>query len=170
MDPALVGAAHDRCLAIHPYTLEEKTEMRNLVGLGVDGMFTNFPNRLNEVLAEVPGKETLDADLAAARAADPPESEPSGTGPSETEQTVSLQARELLENWRSVPGTADDGTIDAGELDAWVSQARLKATARGRARAADRRIGRVLAFSPAGADGAWPHEAVRAVVERVQSV
>ena len=70
MDPALVEDAHERCLAIHPYTLEEKPEMRNLVGLGVDGMFTNFPGRLNEVLAEVPGKEPLDADLAAARAAE----------------------------------------------------------------------------------------------------
>ena len=50
VDAALVQAAHDRCLDIHPYTVNASTEMSALVALGVDGMFTNFPDRLNEVL------------------------------------------------------------------------------------------------------------------------
>lgn len=66
VDAALVEAAHERCLEIHPYTVNETHEMRALIGLGVDGMFTNFSARLDDVLtrAAVGGKH------AAKRAAD----------------------------------------------------------------------------------------------------
>lgn len=90
-------------------------------------------------------------------------------GPSETEQAVALQAHQLLDGWRLLPGTAEDGTPDAARLNAWVSEARATATARDLITAADRLIGRVLAFSPEGADGAWPHEAARHVIERTES-
>lgn len=126
------------------------------------------PRIFHEELGRRPG---LFAEVVAA--VYPPDAEEEPAPPeaeaSEAEQAVSLHARELLDGWRTVPGTADDGTIDAGKLDAWVSEARVTATARNRAQAADRQIGRVLAFSPAGADGAWPHEAVRAVIEKAQS-
>lgn len=52
VDRGLVEAAHARCLAIHPYTLLEEPEMREMIELGVDGMFTDFPNRLEGVLGE----------------------------------------------------------------------------------------------------------------------
>jgi glycerophosphoryl diester phosphodiesterase len=52
VDRGLVEAAHARCLALHPYTLLEKPDMRELIDLGVDGMFTDFPNRLEGVLGE----------------------------------------------------------------------------------------------------------------------
>ena len=65
-DGPLVKAAHEHCLAVHPYTVNEKPEMESLIGLGVDGMFTNFPDRLEEVL----GTRTLPWDTAAARAAE----------------------------------------------------------------------------------------------------
>ena len=44
-------------------------------------MLTNFPDRLEEVFAEVLGKESLDADLAAARAAEAYWACESGAGP-----------------------------------------------------------------------------------------
>ena len=50
VDAALVRAAHARCLDVHPYTVDDAAEMRALVALGVDGMFTNFPARLRAVL------------------------------------------------------------------------------------------------------------------------
>nr|WP_239587077.1 glycerophosphodiester phosphodiesterase [Bacillus ectoiniformans] len=37
-------------LEIHPYTVNEKEEMQKLIDWGVTGIFTNFPDRLNEVL------------------------------------------------------------------------------------------------------------------------
>ena len=52
VDRGLVGSAHTRCLAVHPYTLLEEPDMRRLIDLGVDGMFTDFPNRLEGVLGE----------------------------------------------------------------------------------------------------------------------
>jgi glycerophosphoryl diester phosphodiesterase len=52
VDAALVAAAHARCLDIHPYTVNDPTAMANLVALGVDGMFTNFPDRLNTLLGD----------------------------------------------------------------------------------------------------------------------
>ena len=76
VDVALVESAHVRCLAVHPYTLEEKSDMRHLVDLGVDGMFTNFPDRLEEVLAE----KAVDGNLAAGDAADAYQTCRAGTG------------------------------------------------------------------------------------------
>ena len=49
VDAALVAAAHARGLLVHPYTVNDAAEMRALVALGVDGMFTNFPERLAAV-------------------------------------------------------------------------------------------------------------------------
>lgn len=71
VDAALVRAAHARCLDIHPYTVNEKPEMRRLINLGVDGMFTNFPDRLDAVLGKdaVEGRKragTLAAQASAA--------------------------------------------------------------------------------------------------------
>lgn len=71
VDAALVEAAHGRCLDIHPYTVNEPAEMEGLIRLGVDGMFTNFPDRLDEVL----GKDAIQGrKLAAKRAAEASES------------------------------------------------------------------------------------------------
>ncbi|WP_226673968.1 glycerophosphodiester phosphodiesterase [Rossellomorea aquimaris] len=46
--------AHD--LLIHPYTVLEKEDMRRLIEWGVTGMFTNYPDRLQEVLKEMKKK------------------------------------------------------------------------------------------------------------------
>jgi glycerophosphoryl diester phosphodiesterase len=52
VDAALVKAAHDLCLDVHPYTLIEARDMKALLDLGVDGMFTNNPDRLEELLGK----------------------------------------------------------------------------------------------------------------------
>jgi glycerophosphoryl diester phosphodiesterase len=51
VDAALVDAAHARCLDVHPYTVNETSEMAALLAMGVDGMFTNFLDRLTALLA-----------------------------------------------------------------------------------------------------------------------
>ncbi len=48
VDAPLVAAAHERCLDVHPYTVNERAEMDALIAVGVDGMFTNYPDRLNQ--------------------------------------------------------------------------------------------------------------------------
>jgi len=59
-----VAAAHDRCLALHPWTVNDTSAMSSLVTLGVDGMFTNFPDQLDSVL----GADAQRARRAARRA------------------------------------------------------------------------------------------------------
>jgi glycerophosphoryl diester phosphodiesterase len=50
VDGRLVAAAHARGIVVHPYTVNEEPEMRRLHGLGVDGMFTDVPDRLRGLL------------------------------------------------------------------------------------------------------------------------
>jgi glycerophosphoryl diester phosphodiesterase len=66
VDAALVEAAHEHCLAVHPYTVNTVEEMEALIALGVDGMFTNNPDLLDEVL----GADALTGEEAAQQAAD----------------------------------------------------------------------------------------------------
>lgn len=49
VDQRFVEAAHARRLVVHPYTVNEVAEMKRLRGLGVDGMFTDFPGRLDSL-------------------------------------------------------------------------------------------------------------------------
>ena len=52
VDQGLVDAAHEHGLVVHPYTANEEAEMRRLVALGVDGLFTDYPDRLNALLGD----------------------------------------------------------------------------------------------------------------------
>ena len=61
VDGALVAAAHARCLEVHPYTVNETADLQALIALGVDGMFTNFPDRLTALR----GRSTSAGPLAA---------------------------------------------------------------------------------------------------------
>lgn len=49
---ALVGAAHAAGLGVIPYVVDDVATMRHLVRLGVDGLITNRPERLRQVLAD----------------------------------------------------------------------------------------------------------------------
>jgi glycerophosphoryl diester phosphodiesterase len=55
VDPALVAAAHARCLQVHPYTVNDAATMELLLALDVDGMFTNFPGLLENLLGKRAG-------------------------------------------------------------------------------------------------------------------
>ena len=50
-DAALVAAAHEHGLEVVPYVVDDPPTMRHLVDLGVDGLITNYPDRLRDVLA-----------------------------------------------------------------------------------------------------------------------
>jgi glycerophosphoryl diester phosphodiesterase len=65
VDAALVEEAHALCLDVHPYTVNEKADMRALIDLGVDGMFTNFPDRLEKLLGKRAAEGKTGATLAA---------------------------------------------------------------------------------------------------------
>ena len=50
VDAAFVAAAHDRCLAVHPYTVDDPVRLAELIDAGVDGVFTNRPDVLDALL------------------------------------------------------------------------------------------------------------------------
>jgi hypothetical protein len=80
------------------------------------------------------------------------------------------QAFALLQSWHGpIPGATEDGRVNPAALDAWVDAARAGLQAAGRGVIGDQRIGHALWYAPAGEDGLHPHEAVRAVLERVSS-
>jgi glycerophosphoryl diester phosphodiesterase len=54
VDAALVEAAHAEGLAVYVFTVDDAAEMRRMLALGVDGLFTNFPDRMR-ALVDAPG-------------------------------------------------------------------------------------------------------------------
>lgn len=48
----LLDSAHGRGLTVVPYTVNDATQMRTLIDLGVDGLITDVPDRLRTVLAQ----------------------------------------------------------------------------------------------------------------------
>lgn len=89
--------------------------------------------------------------------------------PSDAEQQRAEAAYELLHRFRSLPGRASNGTLDAAELAAWVRKARELAIVADRVEVADEVIGELLAHSPVGEDGMWPHPAIRNLIEEIAS-
>ena len=79
------------------------------------------------------------------------------------------RAWQLLHSWRSLPGTQPNGALDAAALSDWVRKARELVSASGRRGIGDQQIGQALSSAPPGADGAWPHESVREVIEQCES-
>jgi glycerophosphoryl diester phosphodiesterase len=51
----LVRAAHGRGLLVHPYTVNDSTDMRELLELGANGLFTDAPDVMLRVLGREPG-------------------------------------------------------------------------------------------------------------------
>jgi alkaline phosphatase D len=47
--PAFMQEAHDRNMVVHSYTVNMQDEMIEQLSLGVDGMFTNYPDKLVEL-------------------------------------------------------------------------------------------------------------------------
>lgn len=95
-----------------------------------------------------------------------------GEEPNEHSKEQEAQAQhgfDLLESWRTVPGTSEKGDINVHELNEWVRRARELTQANGRGRIGDQMIGKVLSGSPNGTDGVWPAEPVRDIIENVAS-
>jgi glycerophosphoryl diester phosphodiesterase len=52
LTPRDLGEAHALGLKVLPWTVNERDQMRSLIGMGVDGIITDYPDRLREVMAE----------------------------------------------------------------------------------------------------------------------
>ena len=54
VDAKLVSWAHARGLRLHPWTVDDPADMRRLIHCGVDGIITNVPDVLRDVLDTMP--------------------------------------------------------------------------------------------------------------------
>ena len=53
IDAACLGTAHDFGLQVWVWTVNEVTDMRRLMKLGVDGIITDYPDRAREIMTEL---------------------------------------------------------------------------------------------------------------------
>ena len=95
----------------------------------------------------------------------------------QTEETIDEQemrnrariAHRVLSRLRGLPGQLEKGDIDPESLETWVSEVRRFCKEQARVVIGDEQIGKVLANAPRGADGAWPCEPVRDVLDNLHS-
>ena len=95
----------------------------------------------------------------------------------QTEEAVDEQDRrnrakfgyKTLSSLRGFPGQLENGEVDPERLETWVREVRRMCKERAREVIGDEKIGQVLANSPAGADGAWPCEPVRDLLDTIRS-
>lgn len=83
---------------------------------------------------------------------------------------LSQRGWRLLEVLERIPGQ-DKATKEEqrGTLAKWVRKVRQSCASLGREEIADVRLGKLLAKAPKGEDGVWPNEAVRDVMEELNS-
>lgn len=76
----------------------------------------------------------------------------------------------LLDAIERIPGQDEPSQEDQlNKLTKWVDAVRRNCTELGRAEVADVCLGKLLSHAPVGADRIWPNEAVRDVMEKLQS-
>lgn len=75
----------------------------------------------------------------------------------------------LLDALKRVPGYDHEGILQSEILKRWIQKVRDSCAELGRLDIADLCIGKLLAHSPIGADGIWPVEATRDVLEAFHS-
>lgn len=82
------------------------------------------------------------------------------------EQARGNTAYHVLNSWKSLPGFAG-GVVDAASLAEWIDKVLALSAEAGRPRIGAQHVGQVLSHAPVGSDGAWPHEAVRDIIEKL---
>lgn len=75
--------------------------------------------------------------------------------------------RTLLREWKTLPGLTEDNSVDEKHLASWITEVRKLALENDFEKLADVFIGRLFAFSPIDPDGAFPHQAVRNLIEEL---
>lgn len=88
---------------------------------------------------------------------------------SKEERARSGVAYQLLESWKTVPGTAEDGRIGAEVLSAWLERARGLLEEEGRLGPGDRIIGQMFSRSTGDPDGSFPASPIRRTIEKLAS-
>lgn len=89
--------------------------------------------------------------------------------PPERKAALAERAHKMLEGLSRLPGYGQGTELRHELLLDWVQKVRALAAEIGRLDIADICIGKLLSTAPEGADGVWPCEPVRQVIEDIQS-
>lgn len=89
--------------------------------------------------------------------------------PTDKQKAKAKNAYTLLMNWKTVPGTLEDGTVDEQILIIWVNKSREICKETGHLEVCDVQIGGVFAHAPGESNGNWPCIPVRDVIEEIGS-
>ena len=87
----------------------------------------------------------------------------------ERRKGLAYAAHCLLGRIQRIPGTDEDGKINAEALHAWVIETRRLCAEHGRGEIGDEKIGELLSKAPAEQDGDWPCLPVCEVMEWIAS-
>jgi glycerophosphoryl diester phosphodiesterase len=49
LTPQFIAAAHSRGVQVQPWTINDEADLRRIMALGVDGINTDFPDRLLKI-------------------------------------------------------------------------------------------------------------------------
>ncbi|MCP6699367.1 hypothetical protein [Pseudomonas donghuensis] len=126
-------------------------------------MLRNDPKALHRMLLEQPSFfMELVCLVFRAKGAEPVEA-------SVLQRNRATAAYQLLKSLNSLPGQTDQ-EVNKDSLLAWCLELRRLAAEQNRQDITDQLIGQILAHAPLSpTDGAWPHEAVRHVIETLSS-
>jgi hypothetical protein len=148
-----------------------RDEMAQLEFLFIDALDHNkhgIPN-LESQIAESPAIFVQAVALAYKRndrGEDPPEWRIENP---EQKVAIATAARRLLDRIRKIPGSDENGRIDAAALGAWLADVRRLCREHARADIGDQSLGQLLARAPGGENGVWPCEAVCQAMEEIAS-
>lgn len=84
-------------------------------------------------------------------------------------EDLAIRGYRLLEGIKRIPGHDKNGVLKKEDLAKWVSKVRKLAAELDRLAACDIWLGKLFSRAPADADGNWPCEPVRDVMEELQS-
>ena len=84
--------------------------------------------------------------------------------PTEESKAIATNAWRLLHEWKTPPGTQDDGTFNEDCFTEWLQRVKEACTTSGHLEVAHIKIGEVLIHSPSDPDGLWIRRAVAAAL------
>lgn len=87
----------------------------------------------------------------------------------EQRATLARAARRLLQQIKRIPGTKDNGKIDAELLTEWINEVRRLCREFGRASIGDQYIGQLLSKAPRNENDQWPCKEICEVMEKIAS-
>jgi hypothetical protein len=126
----------------------------------LDGHFGVYPSLLHKALAQDPAFfcEIIRAVFRSEK------DDRNVENPTEEQQAIASNAYRLLHEWKTPPGSQEDGNFQGEALNAWLDQVKAMCAESGHYKIAMQQVGKVLFYSPQDPDGLWIHQSVAAVL------